>query len=115
MNRASAALTAALTIGLLAAPPALGQQYPNKPIRIVVPFASGGTSDILARALGPHLTTAWGQPVIVENRTGANGNVGADFVAKSDKDGYTLLITHLGGLVISASVYKLAFDPSKDF
>jgi len=92
------------------------QTYPNKPIRIVVPYAAGGTSDILARQIGPKLTDAWGQPVIVENKPGANGNVGADFVAKSAPDGYTLLLTDLGGLVISASVYpKLPFNPSKDF
>jgi len=90
--------------------------YPNKPIRIVVPYAAGGTSDILARQIGPKLTEAWGQPVIVENKPGANGNVGAEFVAKSTPDGYTLLLTDLGGLVISASVYpKLPFNPSKDF
>jgi tripartite-type tricarboxylate transporter receptor subunit TctC len=92
------------------------QSYPSKPIRLVVPYAAGGTSDILARQIGPKLGEAWGQPVVVENRTGANGNVGADFVAKSEKDGYTLLLTDVGGLVISASVYpKLPFDPSKDF
>jgi len=92
------------------------QTYPAKPIRIIVPYAPGGTSDILARQIGPKLTEAWGQPVIVENKPGANGNVGADFVAKSAPDGYTLLLTDLGGLVISASVYpKLPFDPSKDF
>jgi len=92
------------------------QQYPNKPIRLIVPYAAGGTSDILARQIGPKLTEAWGQPVVIENRTGANGNVGADFVAKSAPDGYTLLITDLGGLVISASVYPaLPFNPSKDF
>src|SRR5689334_10588680 len=92
------------------------QSYPNKPIRIIVPYAAGGTSDILARQIGPKLTDAWGQPIIVENRTGANGNVGADFVAKSAPDGYTLLLTDLGGLVISASVYpQLPFNPSKDF
>src|SRR6478672_10562383 len=92
------------------------QPYPSKPIRLIVPYAAGGTSDILARQIGPKLTDAWSQPVVVENRTGANGNVGADFVAKSAPDGYTLLITDLGGLVISASVYpKLPFDPSKDF
>ena len=65
----------------------------------MVPFAPGGTSDILARAIGPHITTAWGQPVIVENRTGANGNVGADFVAKSAPDGYTMLLSDVGALV----------------
>jgi tripartite-type tricarboxylate transporter receptor subunit TctC len=92
------------------------QPYPGKPIRLIVPYAAGGTSDILARQVGPKLTEALGQPVIVENKTGANGNVGADFVAKSAPDGYTLLITDLGGLVISPSVYpKLPFDPSKDF
>ena len=93
-----------------------GQSFPSKPIRIVVPYAAGGTSDILARQIGPKLSEAWGQPVIVENKPGANGNVGADFVAKSPPDGYTLLITDVGGLVISASVYpKLPFNPAKDF
>src|SRR5712675_434870 len=92
------------------------QSYPNRPIRLIVPYAAGGTSDILARQIGPKLTEAWGQPVVVENKTGANGNVGADFVAKSAPDGYTLLLTDLGGLVISASVYpQLPFDPAKDF
>ena len=92
------------------------QSYPSKAIRLVVPYAAGGTSDILARQIGPKLTEAWGQPVVVENKPGANGNVGADFVAKSEKDGYTLLLTDVGGLVISASVYpKLPFNPSKDF
>jgi tripartite-type tricarboxylate transporter receptor subunit TctC len=96
--------------------PALAQPYPSKPIRIIVPYAAGGTSDILARQIGPKLSDAWGQPLIVENKPGANGNVGADFVAKSAPDGYTLLLTDLGGLVISASVYpKLPFDPAKDF
>jgi len=95
---------------------AQAQTYPSKPIRLVVPYAAGGTSDILARQIGPKLTEAWSQAVVVENRTGANGNVGADFVAKSAPDGYTLLITDLGGLVISPSVYlKLPFDPSRDF
>ena len=102
-------------LAALAAAPAQAQTYPAKPIRMIVPYAAGGTSDILARQIGPRLSEAWGQPVIVENKTGANGNVGADFVAKSAPDGYTLLITDLGGLVISASVYKLAFDPSRDF
>src|SRR3954462_9146105 len=92
------------------------QPYPSKPIRLIVPYAAGGTSDILARQLGPKLTDAWGQPVIVENKTGANGNLGADFVAKSATDGYTLLLTDLGGLVISASVYpQLPFNPARDF
>jgi len=92
------------------------QSYPSKPVRIIVPYAAGGTSDILARQIAPKLSEAWGQPVVVENRTGANGNVGADFVAKSPADGSTLLLTDVGGLVISASVYpKLPFNPSADF
>jgi tripartite-type tricarboxylate transporter receptor subunit TctC len=103
-------------VALALAQAALAQPYPNKPIRLIVPYAAGGTSDILARQIGPKLTEVWGQPVVVENKTGANGNVGADFVAKSAPDGYTLLITDLGGLVISASVYpQLPFNPAEDF
>ena len=106
----------AFFVAAFAATTAFAQSYPAKPIRIVIPYAAGGTSDILARQIGPKLTDAWGQPVIVENKPGANGNVGADFVAKSAPDGYTLLLTDLGGLVISASVYpKLPFNPAKDF
>ncbi|HTQ73745.1 MAG TPA: tripartite tricarboxylate transporter substrate binding protein [Burkholderiales bacterium] len=106
-------LVAALAIAL----PVLAQaEYPSKPIRIVVPFAAGGTSDILARAIGPKLTGAWGQPVVVENRAGANGNVGADFVAKSAPDGYTMLLSDIGALAINPSVYPdMPFDPAKDF
>jgi len=107
-------LTALLAWLLLSAGQA--QTYPAKPVRMVVPYAAGGTSDILARQLGPKLSEAWGQPVVVENKPGANGNVGADVVAKSAADGYTLLLTDLGGLVISASVYpQLPFNPAKDF
>jgi len=106
----------AIFLAAFAASAACAQTYPGKPIRLVIPYAAGGTSDILARQIGPKLTDAWGQPVIVENKPGANGNVGADFVAKSAPDGYTLLLTDLGGLVISASVYpKLPFNPAKDF
>jgi len=95
---------------------AQAQSYPSKPIRLIVPYAAGGTSDILARQLGPKIPEVWGQPVVIENKTGANGNVGADFVAKSAPDGYTLLLTDVGGLVISASVYpQLPFNPAKDF
>ena len=114
MKRVAAALTAVLA--LLGALPAQSQPYPNKPIRIVVPFAAGGTSDILARAIGPRITEVWNQPVVVENRTGANGNVGADFVAKSAPDGYTMLLSDVGALSINPSVYiNMPFDPAKDF
>jgi len=96
--------------------PLAAQTYPQKPIKIVVPYPAGGTSDILARAIGVKLTESLGQPVIVDNKPGANGNVGADIVAKSPPDGYTLLLADIGALAISPSVYPaLPFDPTKDF
>ncbi len=91
------------------------QSYPNKPVRIIVPYPPGGTSDILARAIGQKLTDALGQTVVVENKPGANGNLGADFVSKSAPDGYTVLLADIGALAISPSLYKLAFDPATDF
>jgi tripartite-type tricarboxylate transporter receptor subunit TctC len=95
---------------------AIAQQYPSKPIRIVVPYPPGGTSDILARAVGRKITETLGQPVIVENKPGATGNIGADYVAKSPPDGYTLLLADIGSLAISPSVSTaLPFDPVKDF
>ena len=103
---------------LLAVPfaEALAQAYPAKPIRIVVPYPPGGTSDILARGLAERLTAAWGQAVIVDNKPGANGNVGADIVAKAAPDGYTVLLADIGALAISPSVYPtLPFDPARDF
>src|SRR3989442_6193194 len=105
-----------LVAALQAALPAHAQPYPSRPIRLIVPYAAGGTSDILAREIGPKLSEAGGQPVVVENKPGANGKRGADFGAKSAPDGYTLLLPDLGGLVISASVYpQLPFNPAKDF
>jgi tripartite-type tricarboxylate transporter receptor subunit TctC len=95
---------------------ALAQPWPAKPLRIIVPYPPGGTSDILARALSPGLQAAFGQVVVVENKPGATGNVGADFVAKSPPDGYTLLLADIGSLAISPSVFAtLPFDPVKDF
>ena len=95
---------------------ALAQSWPSKPIKVIVPYPPGGTSDILARALGPGITAALGQPWIVENKPGATGNVGADFVAKSPADGYTLLLGDIGSLAIAPSVVTtLPFDPVKDF
>ena len=91
------------------------QPYPNKPIKIIVPYPPGGTSDILARAIGQKLTDALGQTIVVENKPGANGNLGADLVAKSPPDGYTLLLADIGALAISPSLYKLPFDPVTDF
>src|ERR1700682_3765249 len=85
--------------------------YPSRPIRIVVTYPPGGPADIVARAVGQKLTEAWGQPVVVDNRPGAGGNIGTDLVAKSPPDGYTLVVSNFGPLVISAFVYsKLPYD-----
>jgi tripartite-type tricarboxylate transporter receptor subunit TctC len=90
--------------------------WPNKPVRIVVPFAAGGTTDILARALAPELQRAFGQPFIVENKGGAGGNLGSTEVAKAAADGYTLLMGTVGTHAINASLYpKMPFDHVKDF
>ena len=92
------------------------QAWPSKPVRIVVPFAPGGTTDILARAIAPELTRAFGQTFFVENKAGAGGNLGADIVAKSSNDGYTLLMGTVGTHGINRALYnKLPFDPIKDF
>ena len=105
----------ALALGLSASSLANAQVWPAKSIRIVVPYSPGGSSDIIARAISQALSEALKQPVIVENKAGANGNLGADFVAKSAPDGYTLLLCDTGALAISPAVYtKLGFDPSKD-
>ncbi len=90
--------------------------WPNKPVKIVVPFAAGGTTDILARALAPELSRAFGTSFIVENRGGAGGNVGADAVAKSAPDGYTILMGTVGTHGINKALYaSMPFDPVKDF
>jgi tripartite-type tricarboxylate transporter receptor subunit TctC len=93
---------------------AAAQNYPAKAVRIIVPYPAGGTSDILSRLLSPKLNMVFGQPVVVDNRPGANGNLGADLVAKSAPDGYTMLLADLGALTISPSIYKLPFDVVKD-
>ena len=102
----------------LAAPAVLAQQaaaWPTKPIRIVVPYPPGGSSDIIARSIGNLLADALKQSVIIENKAGANGNLGSDFVAKSAPDGHTLLLCDVGALAITPSVYtRLPFNPSKD-
>jgi tripartite-type tricarboxylate transporter receptor subunit TctC len=108
-------LTAALAL-MLASAGAFAQGYPNKPIRLVVPYPAGGPLDIMARAIGQKLTEAWKQPVVVDNRAGAGGNIGADFVAKSAPDGYTLLMGAVATHAINPSLYsKIPYDPVKDF
>ncbi|WP_225784726.1 tripartite tricarboxylate transporter substrate binding protein [Xenophilus sp. Marseille-Q4582] len=111
------ALGGAVGAAAVAAPWAAqaADNWPSKPIRIVVPYPPGGSSDIIARAISQPLSDALKQPIVIDNKPGANGNLGADFVAKSAPDGYTLLLCDVGALAISPSIYtKLSFDPSKD-
>jgi tripartite-type tricarboxylate transporter receptor subunit TctC len=117
MSMKSMIRSAALGLAALAvAAGAWAQPFPSKPIKIIVPYPPGGTSDILARAVGQKMSEAYGQSVIVENKPGATGNIGADLVAKSPADGYTLLLADIGSLAISPSVSSnLPFDPVKDF
>jgi tripartite-type tricarboxylate transporter receptor subunit TctC len=108
----------ALGLAALAAAPSSRAQgaWPTKPVRIVVPFSPGGTTDILARALAPELGKAFGQTFVVENKAGAGGNVGADLVAKSPPDGYTLVMGTVGTQAINPSLYpKMPYDAAKDF
>lgn len=100
---------------LACASPALAE-YPDHPIQIVVPYTPGGTVDLLARALGQKLTAAWGQPVVILNRPGAGGSVGADVVAKAPADGYTLLLSTNSPLTTNLALYpNLGYDPIRDF
>ena len=109
------ALTTSLTASLSTAQSA-AQNYPQKPIRMIVPFTPGGSTDILARSIGQELSKAWGQSVIIENIAGAGGSIGADKAAKSPADGYTLLMGHIGTLAVNPSLYpKLPYNPIKDF
>ena len=95
---------------------AQAQAYPNRPIRLVVPFTPGGSTDILARAIGLELGKAWNASVVVENVPGAGGAIGAEKVAKAAPDGYTLLMGHIGTLAVNPSLYpKLPYNPLKDF
>ena len=95
---------------------ARAQDYPNRPIKLVVAFTAGGTTDFVARLLAERLRTLLGQPVIVENRPGANGAIAAEYVAKSDPDGYTLFFTTVGAVAINPALRSnLAYDPIKDF
>ena len=109
----------ALALSLTAAFSAAGataQSFPLKPVRIIVPQTPGGASDALARVIGQKLAERWGQPVVIENKPGAGGNVGTDYVAKSPADGYTLLMSYVGTQAINGSVYKsLSYEPYKDF
>jgi tripartite-type tricarboxylate transporter receptor subunit TctC len=107
----------ALCATLLAAPAAFAQQgYPQKPIRFIVPFPAGGIADVFARLIGGRLSETGGVPVVVENRAGAGGSRGAEFVAKSPGDGYTLLMGNIGTQAVNVSLFRsLPYDPARDF
>jgi tripartite-type tricarboxylate transporter receptor subunit TctC len=115
-RRVSGLLSALILFAALVASTSAGAQgYPNRPVRLVVPFPAGGPADALGRVLADQWSKMWGQPVIIENRGGAGGNLGAELVARSAPDGYTLLL-NASSHVINASLYdKLPYDPIKDF
>lgn len=118
MKRMLSYLRLVLAVALLTIPggSALAQSYPAKTLKIIVPFAPGGISDVLARVLGQKLNESWGQPVVIENRPGAGTTIAADFIAKSPPDGYTLYFIDLTTHAINASLYrKLPYDSIKDF
>ena len=108
----------ALLVGVMTlacAANSLAQNYPAKPIRFYTPYPPGGTTDILARLIGAKMHESWGQPVIIDAKPGAGGNIGTDFVAKSSADGYTILMGASGPLAINASLFsKLPYDPVRD-
>ena len=112
-----AALAAAVLSGLsLPVASAWSQAYPSKPLRMIVGFPPGGGTDVVARVIGAKLQEWYGQPVVVENRPGATGTIGADFVAKSAADGYTLIMGHVNSTGIAPNLFaKLPYDPIKDF
>src|SRR5712671_1434121 len=107
-------LAAASLCGFPLALHAQAQAYPNKAVRIVAPFPAGGSADVISRIIGEKLSLKWGQPVIVENRAGAAGNIGAEYVFKAEPDGYTLLSSPPPPLIINPNLYRnLPFDPTQ--
>jgi tripartite-type tricarboxylate transporter receptor subunit TctC len=116
MNLHSLAKLTLAAVLALAAAVSSGQSYPSKPIRVIVPFPPGGAVDFYARVMQEPLSEALGQPVIIDNRAGASGMIGADLVAKAPPDGYTLLLGNIASLAINVGIYpKMAYDPAKDF
>lgn len=116
LTRRSLIALAALALAVPAAGAVQAASFPDRPVRIIVPFPPGGSNDVIARILAENLSHQWKQSVIVDNRSGAGGNVGAAEVARADPDGYTLLLSAPGPLAINPSLFKnLTFDPLKDF
>src|SRR6188472_2520444 len=115
MTRAVLQHACAVTLAIMASG-AAAQQYPTKPVRFVVPFVAGGPTDIQGRMLGEKLGQRLGQQFIIDNRGGANGNIGLELTAKAPPDGYTIVIATVGTWAVNPSLYKnMPFDPVKDF
>ena len=112
MTRIASCLAA---VAVLAASPALSQTYPAKPVRLIVPFAPGGPADITARIIGQKLGETFNQQFVVETRVGASGMIGAEYVAKSAPDGYTVLVTASAHVIVPSLYSKMAYDPIRDF
>jgi tripartite-type tricarboxylate transporter receptor subunit TctC len=119
LPRPLASLVLAMTAGagLIAQPArAADAPFPTKPVRLIVPFTPGGSTDILARAIGQKLSETWKQPVVIDNRPGAGGSIGMELAAKSQPDGYTMVMGHIGTLAANPALYRsLPYDPVKDF
>ena len=117
MKRGMFVVAGALAIaGATAATGFAQQSYPARPIRMIIPYPPGGTSDILARLIGQKVTEAWKQQIIVDNRTGANGNIGLELTARATPDGYTMVLTDVGNAVLNSILYaKPGYELLKDF
>src|SRR2546429_3583717 len=116
MRKTLAMVIAAVILPMVTPASAQAPTHADQPIRSVVPFPGGGVADTFGREIGRKLTEAWGQPVVIDNRTGAGGNIGADIVAKSAPDGYTLVIGNIGTHAVNVSLLPvMPFDPIKDF
>src|SRR6201999_1652263 len=120
MNRRIALLSIALAVVVLSSltlpsPAAAESAFPSKPIKFIVPFPAGGINDILARITADKLQAKWGQPIVIEQKTGAGGNIGADQAAQADPDGHTLFVTAPGPLAINGSLYKKLTYKPEDF
>ena len=111
LNRNLAAAAALMSLGTAA----FAQDYPARPIRMILGFAPGGSTDLVARVVAQKMSESWGQQVVVDNRPGANGIIGADLVAKANADGYSLLLSSIGPMAINASLYKMPYDIVADF
>src|SRR3954462_4333392 len=107
---------AAIVLALVPLTSVLGQEFHSKPVRFVVPYAAGGSGDLLARLLGTKLAAMWGQQIVIDNKPGAGGLIGTEFAARSDPDGYTLYLATDGPLTVAASLYKrVPYDWKRDF